>query len=124
MNELEENYHSREGALNLIYEDSERVQYDGEDEERIKKVAEDLTLSTMSLISAMGSYRDAIALDVDEDTPSIVRAARAELIEAWAYNQLALSRVGWAIRVDGNEAYAKLINSQLNPLKPLNFTGM
>lgn len=126
-NEAElENFHSREGALNLVYDEVERVQYDGKDDERLAKIAEGLTLSAMSLISAMGAYRDAVQNpdQMSEDSVADVKEARAELCEAWTYAQMALSKVAWGIRLDGNEAYAKLINSQLNSTYPLNFKGM
>jgi hypothetical protein len=121
-----ENYHSREGALNLVFDETDRAQYDGKDEQRIYTSAGMLAHNTAGLITVLAEYKTLLSstyTGMDDDSGDIA-ATRSEVIEAWTYAQMALSRIAWALRFDGNEAYAKLINSQLDSTYPLNFKGM
>jgi hypothetical protein len=122
MKELNENFHSREGALNLVFDEEVRVQYDGTDEKRIFDTAQMFAHNCAGLITVLAEYRDII--NNDDATASEIAGTRAEVIEAWTFAQMALSRIGWCLRFDGNEAYAKTINSQLDSTYPLNFKGM
>lgn len=118
-----ENWHSREGALNLVFDEKERVQYDKDDGQRLFDLAQMFAHNAAAMVTLLGEYRDAISGEPTTDSED-VKTARAELVEAWTYAQLALSKVAWANRIDANEAYAKLINSQLDSTYPLNFKGM
>lgn len=124
MSELDENFHSREGALNLVFDDDARVQYDEGDDKRIYNSAEMFAHNAAGLVTVLAEYKGLLNEEVFDGSSADVAAARAEVIEAWTYAQMALSRIAWALRFDGNEAYAKTINSQLDSTYPLNFKGM
>lgn len=120
----DENWHSREGALNLVFDEKDKVQYDKDDEKRIADFAMMFGHNAAALATTLANYRDALLAEDSEDSAEVMKTSRAELCEAWAYAQLALSKIAWAIRLDGNEAYAKLINSQMDSTYPLNYKGM
>lgn len=121
-----ENFHSREGALNLVFDDTDRVQYDGEDDSRLYKSAEMFAHNCAGLVTVLSEYKDGLLAEAGSEAADSIASTRAEVIEAWAYAQEALSKIAWCLRFDGNEAYAKLINFQadLTGTMPLNFKGM
>jgi hypothetical protein len=122
----EENYHSREGALMLVFDEEDRVQYDGKDDSRIYQSVEMFAHNCAGLVTILGEYKDSLMAEPGSEVADSIATTRAEVIEAWTYAQVALSRIAWVLRFDGNEAYAKQINFQadLTGTLPLNFKGM
>lgn len=102
-------YNTREEAVASVANDSHRVQYDGADADRIKDMAATLTHHAVELIESLGNYVAETASDIDEDAEARMGYARRELIEKWATAQLALSKVAFVMRVDGQTAYDRLI---------------
>ena len=104
-------YHSREDRINELHGDSERVQYDGKDAERINEVSDTLDTHEANLFVALEEYMNELGAPVDEDSDSRMRYARREVIEKWALAQAALSKVAWVLRFDGNAAYERMLNA-------------
>lgn len=102
-------YNSREEAVSSVSEDGQRVQYDEGDADRIKDVAGTFAHHTVELIESLGAYAAETKTEVDEDSELRMGYARRDLIEKWAVAQLALSKVAYIIRVDGNQAYDRLV---------------
>jgi hypothetical protein len=108
-------YNSREEAVASVAEDDQRVQYDGKDFGRIEAISGTFTHHAVELIASLGAY--ALTTKAEEpgdaeeakDQAAETAYARRELIEQWALTQLALSKIAWALRVDGNAAYDRLI---------------
>ena len=105
------NLNSREEALTLLATDAERVQYDEGDADRLAAVAGTMTHHCVELIESLGAYAAETKAEPDEDSASRMGYARRDLIEKWALAQLALSKVAFAIRVNGNEAFDRLVNA-------------
>lgn len=104
-------YHSREDRISDFHGDSERVQYDGKDGDRINEVSDTLDTHEANLFCALEDYIQEVNAPVDEDSESRMRYARREVIEKWAMAQAALSKVAWVLRFDGNTAYERMLNA-------------
>jgi hypothetical protein len=104
-------FNSREDAVTLVAEDEQRVQYDEGDLDRIKSIAGTFTHHAVELIESLGQYADETQADADEDSESRMAYARRDLIEKWATTQLALSKIAWALRANGDEAYNRLLSA-------------
>lgn len=102
-------YNSREEAVASVASDAERVQYDEGDADRIKDVAATFTHHAVELIESLGAYSKETQAEIDEDSELRMGYARRDLIEKWATAQLALSKIAFVIRVDGNTAYDRLV---------------
>lgn len=102
-------YNTREEAVASVADDSCRVQYDGKDYDRIKDIAGTLTHHMVELIESLGAYADETVTEVDEDSDSRMGYARRDLIEKWSTAQLALSKIAFVIRADGQTAYERLV---------------
>jgi hypothetical protein len=102
-------YSTREEAVASVADDACRVQYDEGDPDRIKDMAATFTHHAVELIESLGNYVSETTAEVDEDADSRMRYARRELIEKWATAQLAISKVAFVMRVDGQTAYDRLI---------------
>jgi hypothetical protein len=104
-------YHSREDRIKELHNESERVQYDGDDIKRVVDVTETFDHHGEQLWDALEDYAEELASEVDEDSESRMRYARQNVVEKWAFAQAALSKVAWVMRIDGNHAYERLINA-------------
>lgn len=102
-------YNTREEAVASLADDSVRVQYDEGDYDRIKDIAGTMTHHVVELIESLGEYADETKREADEDSESRMSYARRNLIEKWAVAQLALSKVAFVVRVDGDLAYSRVI---------------
>jgi hypothetical protein len=103
--------------------DIERVQYDKDDVQRVESAAEVLDTHEANLFEALEDYIRELETPVDEDSESRMRYARQMLVEKWAYAQAALSKVAWVMRIDGNQAYERLI-SAIQSEKPIDMRGL
>lgn len=104
-------YHSREDRINDLHGPDERVQYDGNDGERISLVTDTFDDFSDQLLQALDGYINELAAPVDEDSESRMRYARQNVVERWALAQGALSKVAWCLRIDGNTSYQNMINA-------------
>jgi hypothetical protein len=102
---------NREEAVTLLSDEQQRVQYDEGDAERIIDVTGTFTHHAVELIGSLGDYAKETESEVDEDSESRMGYARRELIEKWAAAQLALSKIAFVIRLDGDAAYDRLVSA-------------
>jgi hypothetical protein len=116
-------YFSREDRINELHDEKERTQWDGKDVERIEEVATVLDEHIENFFASLEEYNDILSEEVSEDSDSRMRYARQELVEKWALAQGALSKVAWVLRIDGNTAYERLINS-IKSDNPLDMRGL
>lgn len=110
-------YHSRESRVGDLCEEEDRVQLEDarEDVEKLKSAFGILFEQTDDLDSKGEDYMLAL-LDEDGYNYVPIRTARNELIESWANAQLALSRLAWVLRLDGNDAYQRMVNARKHGL--------
>jgi hypothetical protein len=116
-------YYSREDRINDIHDAKERVQYDGDDTRRVTSALELFDEYADKLYDGLEEYISEIKSEVDEDSESRMRYARQQVVEKWAMMQAALSKVAWVLRIDGNTAYERMINS-IRTEEPLDMRGL
>jgi len=116
-------YHSREDRISELHNDKERVQYDKDDIIRLENVSEVLDTHEANLFEALEDYIKELESPVDEDSESRMRYARQMIVEKWAFAQAALSKVAWVMRIDGNQAYERLLNA-VKTDKPIDMRGL
>lgn len=106
-------YHSREDRINEIHGRDERVSYDdpAKDYERVTACTDLVGEYTDDLMEALDEYSSEIIAPVDEDSESRMRYARQTIVEKWALAQGAISKVAWVLRINGNDAYEKMIEA-------------
>lgn len=105
-------YFSREERVGEINDESNRVQYDSleNDLERIHEAWDALEEYVDQLGGAYEEYIEAMQED-GEDGPSRMGYARRDFIEKWSLTQATLSKLAWVMRIDGNEAYQRMMNA-------------
>lgn len=110
-------YHSRESRVAELCDEEQQVQLMDarEDVERIKDAFGILFEQVDKLDEASEQYLVEV-LEEDEYNAKPLRTARNEMIEAWSNTQLALSKVAWVLKVDGNEAYQRMVNARKHSL--------
>lgn len=104
-------YSTREEAATSLSEESQRVQYDEGDLNRVADAAAALTTHVVELIEALGNYANETTAEVSEDSEARMGYARRNTIEKWATAQLALSKVAFVLRIDGDAAYRRLVEA-------------
>lgn len=102
---------SREAMLGAIAHEDQRVQYDGKDEDRIFKVAEALAEASVATLSSLGTYQDVLKQPVDENTADLMKEARYNTVYAFTIMQAAVSKMAWALRIDGDEAFSRAVEA-------------
>lgn len=102
---------SREDQLGLLVHEGQQVQYDEGDHQRIVDVTGTFTHHAVELIQSLGEYANEIERPVDEDSESRMGYARRDFIEKWAECQMALSKIAFATRLDGDAAYSRLLDA-------------
>lgn len=105
-------YYSREDRVGELNNEFCRVQYDDVDDDikRIGEAYDAFDVYSEELCEAVEQYMDAMQ-ETGEDAASIMGYSRRELIEKWALAQATLSKIAWVLRVDGNDAYQRMINA-------------
>lgn len=105
-------YYSREDRVGELNNELCRVQYNDVDDDvkRVGEAYDAFDVYSEELCEAIEQYIDAMQ-EMGEDAPSIMGYARRELIEKWALTQATLSKIAWVLRVDGNDAYQRMINA-------------
>lgn len=105
-------YYSREDRMKDINDEMCRVQYDSleDDTKRIQEAAEGFFSYVDELDDRIALYLEAMA-EEGQEAPAKMLFARRELIENWALAQATLSKIAWVLRIDGNEAYQRMINA-------------
>lgn len=101
----------REDLVREIGNEENRVQYDGNDELRIQRTAGVMAEAVVLLIQALGDYTEAMKVDVDENTADAMKAARYDVVYAWAAVQAATSNVAFNLRIDGDEAFKRCVDA-------------
>lgn len=102
---------TREAMLNTIVQDTERLQYDGEDDNRVFKLADFLSHVTVNTLSSLAEFQAAANAPVDENSAETMKAARHRMLEAWAAQQIATSRIAYVLRMDSDEVYRRAIDA-------------
>lgn len=97
-------YHSREDRIADLHDGNDRIQYDGNDGQRLDEVMGCIDDYVGQLYDAMDRY-----MDSEDDRELEVN--RCNVIECWSLAQAALSKAAWVMRFDGNKAYERMINS-------------
>lgn len=97
-------YHSREDRIAELHDGSERLNYDGQDAERITAVTDTVEDYAVKLCVALDKYTES---EDDEE----LEYNRRNAIECWALAQAAISKAAWVMRFDGNVAYERMINA-------------
>lgn len=108
---------TRETVIGDLSKDAERVQYDENDTERLRNAGDAMIAHFTDFFASLDGYIKVLESPVNEDSPREVATARGDLIEKWALAQAALSKGCWILRVDGQEAFARLCAS-LKTSKP------
>lgn len=111
-------YFSREDRVGDIYSHDDRVQYKdvAEDYAAVEEVIDHLDLAAGDLYSSVDEYFG--ALQMPNATPELIKSNRAALVHHWAEAQEALSRLGWVLRIDGNDAFQRIVEAKKNDLLP------
>lgn len=104
-------YNNREAAAANLSEESQRVQYDKGDLNRVADATAVVTQHTVDLIETLGHYAKETQAEVNEDSEARMGYARRSVIEKWATAQLALSKVAFVLRIDGDAAYRRLVEA-------------
>lgn len=107
---MKEKKMNRERMLEGIQPDETTLQYDAKDQDRINAAANGFTDASMNLIHAMGDFYKEMGDEADEDSAARMKAIREELVLRWAEVQMTVSSLARVFRIDGDEAYGRIIN--------------
>lgn len=100
---------SRETRVMDLCTQDDRLQYDGNDKQRIAGVAGQFTNVAMLMIEALGAFAAAAEAPVDENSEDIMKGARADVVMAWGALQAATSKIAGVMRIDGDEAFERVL---------------
>lgn len=114
---------SRETIIGNVSADSERVQYDDKDTERLARVGDAVISHVTDFLQGLDAYMAVLNAPVDEDSKLQMGQARMVLVEKWAIATCALAKAGWIIRVDGDEAFNRTAES-IKTGKALDLAGL
>jgi hypothetical protein len=114
---------SRETIIGDVSAEDERVQYDDRDTDRLTNVGDAVISHVSDFLKALDNYILALSAPADEDSKMNMLEARMKLVEAWAIATCALSKAGWIIRVDGDEAFQRTAEA-IKTGKALNLSGL
>jgi hypothetical protein len=118
VSERTKNMANREKMVMDLCSDNERVQYDGDDEARIAGVTTQFTQVAMLMIEALGQYNVAAQAPVDENSVDIMKGARADVVMSWAALQVVTSKIAGILRIDGDEAFKRILAVAHTPEDP------
>ena len=116
-------FYGREDRIAELNEEIDRVDYKdtSADAEKIDLAYDTIFDYTGELEEKVSDYLAASAeVDAVEEGEEADEAraglliARTELVETWALTQAALSKFAWVLRIDGNEAYHRMIDALKN----------
>lgn len=106
---------NRERMLEDICSDDHRVQYDGNDENRIENIARGFAEAGVAMIEALGNYRNYLNAPISDTSADDMKAARYEVAYHFAMAQAATSKIAWSLRIDGDEAYKRVLANPEDP---------
>ena len=110
---------NRERALTNYCQPEDRTQFDSEDVSRIEKLGELVARAALLMIEGLGMYRDELLKDgADEEGVENMKTARYNVLYGWTAFQTASSKVAWALRFDGDEAYFKGLEAAVREEEP------
>jgi phospholipase/lecithinase/hemolysin len=101
---------SRETVVGKITGDQNRLQYDDKDSDRLEAAVGELTEAAVNFIGSVGEYDQETKTPVDDTSATRMRAARQKVVETYATLQVALNRIGYVFRIDGDEAFSKMVD--------------
>jgi hypothetical protein len=99
-------YHSREDLIAKLHKEADRIQNKDRDTDCRKMIDVINTIEDPFEDMLDGVWDILDAEDADEEA-----YARRTMIEKWALVQANLSKLAWVMRIDGNEAYNRMINA-------------
>jgi hypothetical protein len=102
---------NREQMLEGLQPEDTTLQYNEEDRERVNGAANGFTDASMNLLHALGDFYKEMASEVDEDSASRMQVIRENLVLRWAEVQLNVSALARVFRIDGDEAYQRIITA-------------
>lgn len=114
---------SRETIIGGVSAEDERVQYDDKDTDRLVKVGDAMIEHMTDFLAALDTYINTLQAPADEDSAAEMATARAVLVEKWAIATCAMSKAGWIIRVDGDEAVERTVTA-IKTGKALDLRGL
>lgn len=114
---------NRETMVMDLCTQDDRLQYDGDDERRIAGLAAQFTQVAMLMIEALGQFADAAVAPVDENSEDIMKGARSDAVMAWGALQVATSKIAGVLRIDGDEAFERILATAHNDDEP-NVAGL
>lgn len=115
-------YYSREDRIADIYSDDERVQYQDaqEDLDKLDEPFDALDFEIDNLYQQIPYFFHVVNMG---EGPETIKLRREAMVAAWAQAQAALSRIGWILRIDGNEAFQRVVDARHNDTVP-NLSGL
>jgi hypothetical protein len=115
---------TREQIVAKLMDESEKLQYDQNDSQRIFETSEKVTQSFVLLLNKIADFRDEIEAKVDEDSARRMADIRMNLVEAYADTLVQLHKLGAMFRISG-EAFDRMVEFHDNPEgKPLVMAGL
>lgn len=109
---------SNEQIVKDLMLESEKLQYDKGDSQRIYDASGHVTQAFIDLLGAAARFRDEIDSEVTEDSASEMKQIRSDLVEQYAAAQFYLLRLGAMFRIS-EEALKRYAEYYENPEKPL-----
>jgi hypothetical protein len=114
-------YYSREDLFAKVADPDDRVQC-VDAQEDYDRALDPLTRTAEvldELHTSLGEYFD----EVDEGHPEAIKRSRERLVMDWAMAQGTLSKLAWVLRIDGNDAFQRLMNA-IKDGKTANMEGL
>jgi hypothetical protein len=96
-----------------------RINYDSGDSMKIGAASQFFTETAVTLITAMGNYRDEIEREADESSGDRMKAIREALEFSWAGTHQAMAEIAFVMRFDPQEVIDNL-NKALESTRPVN----
>jgi hypothetical protein len=115
---------TREQIVSKLMAESEKLQYDKDDPQRIYDASEKATQSFVSLLGLIAEFRDEIQKPVDEDSADTMKQIRQDLVTMYADTLVNLHKIGAVFRISG-EAFDRTVEYLSGPEEaPLVMAGL
>jgi hypothetical protein len=108
----------REELIDKLAPTDDRLEYDEHDEAKIVETANRYTQTTVLLLEAIGKYVETMRLPIDENSADLMKEARYDVVYSWAVAQAAVSKIAWMMRIDGDEAYGRIMDGAMSEEHP------
>jgi hypothetical protein len=115
---------TREQIVSNLMSESERLQYDEGDPQRIYEASDRVTKSFVSLLGLAAAFRSESQSEADEDSAGRMAQIRMDLVEAYALALVDLYKFGSTFRIS-DEAFDRMVSFLSGPEdKPLIMAGL